>query len=522
MKTVELHTHTKYSKDSVTSVYGFINSCLERKIDVVAVTDHNEVAGAQLLAKIAPFQVIVGEEILTKDGEIIGLFLKERVTPGLSMKETIKRIKFQKGLVYLPHPYDKTTRRTSILPSVLDENIRDVDMVEIYNGRSVLPWNNWQAKKLAQKYNKLEVIGSDSHTYFEYGRNTLRMGDFSNANEFLLQLKTATKQTSPVRYWVFFVTKWARYFNKNLRNKSFKTNRNVCDVCGSSNYQIIYPKKGVPKDEYLITDNSYGVHFQMVKCVDCELTYAFPLDGEKKIVKRYQDFEDPEYELEHKSRAENQARILKKINKLFPKKGKLLEVGCATGGFLELAKKSGWDVKGVEPSKWAASIASKTYKIPVFQGLLENAKFKDDSFDVVVVLDVIEHVSSPRELLQNIKRLLKKNGIVCIVTPNIGGVIPRILGEKWWHIRSDHIFYFNDETIKTLLFSEGFRVKSISTCGWTFSYDYWVSRFKNNLEFIYLLARVLKKVSLFNFLTKRNYSIDFRDSMELYCYIEKK
>ena len=101
---IDLHVHTAYSYDCWMSLERVIRAAGSNGLDGVAVIDHNEFEGAKRLAKMAPFPVIVGEEVLTREGEVAGLFLRERVPPGLSLEETVTRIKAQGGLVYVPHP----------------------------------------------------------------------------------------------------------------------------------------------------------------------------------------------------------------------------------------------------------------------------------------------------------------------------------------------------------------------------------------------------------------------------------
>lgn len=299
--------------------------------------------------------------------------------------------------------------------------------------------------------------------------------------------------------------------------------RKSCDLCSGHKFIVLFRERK-PKERlgYRITDASYGFHPQIVQCVDCGLIFGYPLDKQEEILELYDSFEDPEYEKERKARGENQRKILSKINTFFPKKGKILDIGCATGIFLELARNDGWDVMGVEPSKWASDIARREYKLPVYYGTLEEAKIPDKSFDVVVCLDVIEHVSSPRRMVAGIKRVLKPNGLLCIVTPDVKSIVARILGEKWWHIRPDHIFLFSRETLSYLLLSEGFEIEVVSRYGWRFSYDYWTSRLKDNIPFIYKVTQFLKKVPIVKSVTSKSYTMNFGDSLELYCRMVKK
>lgn len=504
---VEFHVHTKYSYDCATSFKDLIDKCLKKKIDVLVIADHNQIDGALRLQVLAPFRVIIGEEILTREGEIIGLFLKKHIALGFSMGDTIEAIKRQGGLVYLPHPFDSTTRKTAIVQSSLAKYIDSIDIIEVFNGRTIKPWDNLEAEKYAKKLNKIMCIGSDAHTKYELGRNYVSMTDFSNTSEFLQSLSQAKFNKSIVTPWVFFLTKYHRFIKRNFPED--KLLAHICDLCGNNKARIVYKKRGITPKYYFITDNSYGDHSQIVKCSDCGLVHCSPKEASKKLVERYQAFEDPNYEKERQARTITHERVFRNINNLHNSPGKLLDIGCATGTLLGIAQENGWKAVGVEPSKWASKIGKEKYGLNIVQGTLETVKFKNKSFDVVTCLDVIEHVSSPKKLLAGIHRILKKDGVLCIVTPDIGSLISRILGENWWHIRPDHIYYFTEETISLLLLSQGYRVEKIGRYRWTFSLNYWISRFENKLPFVYKLLTFLKDR---HFLT-----INFHDSLEVYA-----
>ena len=160
------------------------------KVDAIAVLDHSEIEGALRLAEVAPFPVIVGEEVLTKEGEIGGLFLKERIPPGLPLKETADRIKEQGGLVYAPHPLARDVPR-NIGKEALLSIIERVDIIEGFNARIRYQSDNEEAKEIARRYGIAVAAGSDAHFPWEVGRAGIEIASFSTPQEFLGNLSQA-------------------------------------------------------------------------------------------------------------------------------------------------------------------------------------------------------------------------------------------------------------------------------------------------------------------------------------------
>lgn len=187
----EFHVHTIFSKDSMLT-YPFLLLMLKlKKINCVAITDHNEIKGALKYKKRLSkhnIQVIVGEEIFTSDGEIIGLFLSKKIEPGLSAEETIKQIRKQDGIVYVPHPYDLKRIKTVLKPEVLEKVYKSVDFIEVHNGRNIKCEYSEMQKAIQKKYKINPIIGSDSHTFFEIGRNYILTNEPINHDNILLQI----------------------------------------------------------------------------------------------------------------------------------------------------------------------------------------------------------------------------------------------------------------------------------------------------------------------------------------------
>jgi hypothetical protein len=190
---VDLHMHTDHSFDCATPVEVLLSTARERGLGAIAVTDHNEVSGAlDARAKADRFgvKVIVGEEVKTADqGEVIGLFLEERIPKGLTLQETIADIRRQGGLVYVPHPFDR-------LHSVPDYEhllavVDDIDAIEVFNPRIAIPAFNEEAVRFAAKYRIVGGAGSDSHVAQGLGEVRIRMRDFDGPEEFLESLRDA-------------------------------------------------------------------------------------------------------------------------------------------------------------------------------------------------------------------------------------------------------------------------------------------------------------------------------------------
>lgn len=199
----DLHTHTYYSPDSILSPRSLVAKCQRLGIGCVAVTDHNTVRGGLAVREIADFPVIVGEEVRSADGEIIGLFLSQDVPPGLSAAETIRLIRDQGGLVGVPHPFDSL--RSALRPDVAESVAGDIDFVETLNARIVIPVHNKRAAEFARKHGLPASAGSDAHSGREVGRAYVEMQRFDGPAGFLASLRTgrvAGRLSSPLIHLV--------------------------------------------------------------------------------------------------------------------------------------------------------------------------------------------------------------------------------------------------------------------------------------------------------------------------------
>jgi predicted metal-dependent phosphoesterase TrpH len=191
---VDLHMHTDHSPDCATPVEVLLETARDRGLGAIAITDHNEVTGALEARRIAEqmgdIEVIVAEEVKTAEqGEVIGLFLEEKIPRGMTMAETIAEIRRQGGLVYVPHPFD----RFHSVPDYehLLDMVEEIDILEVFNPRVALTAFNEEAERFARKYRIVPGAGSDSHVAQALGSVRVRIHDFDGPEEFLEAMRDA-------------------------------------------------------------------------------------------------------------------------------------------------------------------------------------------------------------------------------------------------------------------------------------------------------------------------------------------
>jgi predicted metal-dependent phosphoesterase TrpH len=213
MLKIDMHVHTHYSRDGLMSEEDITAACQKKDLSGVAITDHNTIKGALDLRKMLPFKIIVGEEIQTQEGEIMGYFLYEEIPPHLPLEETIKIIKAQGGLVGIPHPFG-SFRRSKIKQEALERIINQVDIIEVFNSRNIFAKDNQLAVAFARKHRLFSVVGSDAHISCEVGKAYIEIKDFNDPKHFLNNLMSAKLVTKSSGLWVHVVTKWGRLLKK--------------------------------------------------------------------------------------------------------------------------------------------------------------------------------------------------------------------------------------------------------------------------------------------------------------------
>ena len=188
----------------------FVDNCLRKGVTCIAVTDHNEIEGAFVIEKLAAeraagkLKVVVGEEVKTAEGEIIGLFLKELVARGMSPEDTIDAIHEQGGLAVIPHPYD-IFRRSVLTDEAIERVKTNVDAIEGFNCRNILGRHDQKARDMAAAVDKPITLGTDSHSPWELGVALLELDDFETPQELLQSLRGGRMighRSLPMVHWI--------------------------------------------------------------------------------------------------------------------------------------------------------------------------------------------------------------------------------------------------------------------------------------------------------------------------------
>ena len=185
-------------------------------------------------------------------------------------------------------------------------------------------------------------------------------------------------------------------------------------------------------------------------------------------------------------------------------------INSATGILLDISRKRGWLVEGIEPSTWAVRTARERYDLDIMEGPFEEARLQDSRYSVVAMVDFIEHIPHPLEAVTAARKILRPGGTLCLVTPDVHSVAAKIMGLKWWHYRPGHLAYFSKKSLETLLQRAGLHIIKMRKYSWTFSLHYLLSRRSGPKLLLknHILASLSKKIPI---------KLALQDSFEIYA-----
>jgi predicted metal-dependent phosphoesterase TrpH len=214
---VDFHTHTIYSPDSLTTPEKLVDTARHKGLNRVVVTDHNTIAGALRCKELDPEHIIVGEEIMTTQGELLAAFVSEEVPAGLTPMETIQGLRQQNAFISVSHPFDALRQGRWELEALL-AILPYVDAIETFNSRCMLAKFNRQAQSFAAEHNLSGTHGSDAHAAFELGRGSLLLPPFADTDSLKMALRESIVPkiilSSPL---IHFTSRWAVWRKKWIR-----------------------------------------------------------------------------------------------------------------------------------------------------------------------------------------------------------------------------------------------------------------------------------------------------------------
>lgn len=236
-----------------------------------------------------------------------------------------------------------------------------------------------------------------------------------------------------------------------------------CNLCGSDDFSVVYPARyqDARPEAIMETFRSSGDEVlvdQLVRCRQCGLQYLNPRLKSDVILEGYREGIDETFVSQNAARERTFAKSLQTIERLKPSKGRLLDIGTASGAFLGIAHQRRWDVLGCEPNRWMAEWGSSHYGIDIQPGTIFDLSLPAAEFDVVTLWDVLEHTPDPRAVLKECRRVIKPGGLLLVNYPDIRSLVARFMGRKWVFLLSVHLYYFTPATIQAMLTGTGFKV----------------------------------------------------------------
>jgi len=301
-----------------------------------------------------------------------------------------------------------------------------------------------------------------------------------------------------------------------------------CNLCNSDKTRLIAESEADDNSSdavaaYACTNSQFGKFGRIVQCLNCGLIYTNPRKRAKEILDNYERVIDPIYLQEQDGRRLTFERGFTQLERYAANCAKscsghkaplLLDVGCYTGLFLDIARRRGWKTVGVEPCRWASEIATNELNLNVINSTLVEAQFPDASFDIVTLWDVIEHFTHPLDELKEINRILKPGGLVCLTTMNIASPIARLLGKRWWWLMEMHLFYFSPRTISLMLQAAGFKILDITSHVRIVKLRYLLSKLQHYTGW---LSSVLDRVSATKGIGEKAIPINLGDLITVYA-----
>lgn len=247
-----------------------------------------------------------------------------------------------------------------------------------------------------------------------------------------------------------------------------------CAVCEGEEFVPLYPStiESLADDpaRYFSSSRERAGYLPIVRCTRCGLILQNPRDDAETLARVYTSLADRAYQEEDASRAISARKHLALVEAHHPEPGRLLDIGCASGLFAAAARARGWQACGADASGWMVERARERHPGVRFEaGTLESLAFPPESFDVLTLFDVLEHVDAPQAALGRLRGWLRPGGLLFLSVPNAESWIARLMGRRWVLLLREHLWYFSPRTLAKLLERAGYELVGTHTKSVTFS-----------------------------------------------------
>lgn len=257
----------------------------------------------------------------------------------------------------------------------------------------------------------------------------------------------------------------------------------ACWVCGAAGLTVWKPRSiaaALTPADLQITDSRYGQTLTLNRCGACGFIQAAD-DEVRELVALYEQLDDPEYETTQDTRALQMQWLLDETLRSRPQIRSWLDVGAGAGLLVAEARRRGLDAVGIEPSHSLVAAAPRVNGVELLQGTFPHPALAGKPFDVISLVDVIEHVSNPVELLTDCHAALADGGVLLVVTPDVRSLLARLLGKRWWHLRLAHVGYFDRASLCRAGERAGLRADTWFRACWFFRASYLAERLEKYL-----------------------------------------
>jgi SAM-dependent methyltransferase len=247
-----------------------------------------------------------------------------------------------------------------------------------------------------------------------------------------------------------------------------------CGICGGDLVLARPGRADVPTAAAMApTCHEPGAHADLYACRACGTIQQPALPKGADLLDLYRDMEDDAYLTEEAGRRTTARRLLKHVERVAPRRGRLLEVGCGHGLLLDEARRAGWTVRGLEPARAAREHAT-SLGLDVRDAVVEELDpAAEGLYDAVMMIDVVEHLEDPVATLRAAAGLLTDGGALCIVTPDPSSPTARLAGGRWWGYLPAHTFLLPRKTLRRVLHDQGLEPVVDVNLWRTFSFGYW-------------------------------------------------